>query len=838
MGLQGRCRDQLESGDNWNANGFDDANPAHKVPCSDDTVVFPDDKYAIQVHVPMATFAKSVRIQNPDGADPEFVLSATNPDGEMSSAQDLEEYMKLTAGQFEGGTIQLGTLGCGDHCAAFCTNDCGATFSGKIADATAKKAALEQDRRFMHDAAMALLERAEIFKAGVDGMKGTFPRLEKVKSLGVARSTKTLLQDALNDLNKGLPVLGDGTGAPCTMGVDAHESGGADGRGWTKALSSLLALVAGSKTTNTDAIRCTPNAQGVIRCSGFAQVKAQEGKAKSVGLQLARAVKVFFAQLADPAKAADSKASFMPEIAAWGDQPTQLACMFVLPETPRAQIVSTTVEFSYADAEFDLSPLSKNNGGFLTTAECNAIEVSLSFAAASKVHNDFTANKATQADFTEYMTEMFNLLSVWVIGKGNLKWAKIPVGVDDDDASSNKGHPYSPAVFRFTADVEVIGGADYFDVEAVQGPLAIGMFGANAKYNAAGSADKIANAYSTITTTTVRAPVDLDAAKKAAGAQTVDGIGDDVAINDVLTKLTQYQDELVGLQALIKNAQASLAAAEKAKTAACAADFNSATCVASKTALKGALDDIDGFKAKQAVAELKLNLVNASYTDKFNNLSDADKADALASKNAAENEAKKGKTPAELALEVANEAVKNCKTGCDALIAAASAAKKAVDDEKAAAAPAAKESGPGMFLFVAIGAGALVIILCIVIAVMLTGGKRDGGGGGGKNDRNVVAFENPMYDNPGDDAPAAGGYQAEPSYGAPAADDDQDPGLYDEPAFQPEGGKGNPMYSSKDDVAGGNGYLDVAPDDDDDDDEEEESSDDESEEEESSDNDE
>merc|ERR1711939_73071 len=106
-----------------------------------------------------------------------------------------------------------------------------------------------------------------------------------------------------------------------------------------------------------------------------------------------------------------------------------------------------------------------------------------------------------------------------------------------------------------------------------------------------------------------------------------------------------------------------------------------------------------------------------------------------------------------------------------------------------------------------------IVLILIIVVVILATGKSDGGNKADAN-RNVVAFENPMYDDPN-----AGGGAAAGAYGA-AAVPDADPGLYDEPAFQAED-KSNPMYSSQDNLnSDGQGYLDVQPDDDDDDDDE------------------
>lgn len=125
------------------------------------------------------------------------------------------------------------------------------------------------------------------------------------------------------------------------------------------------------------------------------------------------------------------------------------------------------------------------------------------------------------------------------------------------------------------------------------------------------------------------------------------------------------------------------------------------------------------------------------------------------------------------------------------------------------AASSADDEAEFPLLIVIIAAAAVVVlVLCIVIVMLLTGGKDESKN---ENNRNVVAFENPMYDDP------TGG-------NAGGAVDEADPGLYDEPAFQQD--KSNPTYESNDDVADGQaGYLDVSPDDGDDDEDDEDTDD-------------
>merc|ERR1712195_165518 len=108
--------------------------------------------------------------------------------------------------------------------------------------------------------------------------------------------------------------------------------------------------------------------------------------------------------------------------------------------------------------------------------------------------------------------------------------------------------------------------------------------------------------------------------------------------------------------------------------------------------------------------------------------------------------------------------------------------QKAIDDAAAA-------SGGLPIIPIAAGAGGVIVILIVIIVVM-SGGNNDGGSNAGPG-TSVVAFENPMYDDPSNNDRAN-----------PVFDEEQggsDEGLYDEPAFNDAGD-------------GAGGYLDVEPD--------------------------
>merc|ERR1719199_683094 len=116
-----------------------------------------------------------------------------------------------------------------------------------------------------------------------------------------------------------------------------------------------------------------------------------------------------------------------------------------------------------------------------------------------------------------------------------------------------------------------------------------------------------------------------------------------------------------------------------------------------------------------------------------------------------------------------------------------------------------------------VGFGVVILLIIVVGAVTVCGAAAGGAAAGGKNDwendRLVVAFENPMYDDP-NAGQQRGSMKRSASKKAKAAAAmaDDGGGLYDEPAFNDEP-----------EPAAGGGYLDVEPDDDDDEEEEESS---------------
>lgn len=105
---------------------------------------------------------------------------------------------------------------------------------------------------------------------------------------------------------------------------------------------------------------------------------------------------------------------------------------------------------------------------------------------------------------------------------------------------------------------------------------------------------------------------------------------------------------------------------------------------------------------------------------------------------------------------------------------------------------------------VAAAAGGGVLLLALIAFFVVRRRRSSASAKKGEPDRTVVAFENPMYDDP---------TQAQPVYDQSQAALHDSEGLYDEPAFNQTAAKQNPIYQSQEDLAGagGDGYLDVAP---------------------------
>jgi len=125
-------------------------------------------------------------------------------------------------------------------------------------------------------------------------------------------------------------------------------------------------------------------------------------------------------------------------------------------------------------------------------------------------------------------------------------------------------------------------------------------------------------------------------------------------------------------------------------------------------------------------------------------------------------------------------------------------------------------SGAGMPMIIGAAVGGIILLALIILLLLRRRRSRQTHDNSSKSvqDRTVVAFENPMYDDPAHVQPVYDSTLTGLGHG-------DSEGLYDEPAFN-AGNKHNPIYQSHEDIiggggggggagGGGDGYLDVAP---------------------------
>jgi len=879
----------FKCGDNWNVGGFDEAEPAHMVPCIDDTIVFPDDSKAIQVHIPIATFVSEVQVANPSGKTATFVGDTLTSDGAFNNQDDVKVYTDGTEGQFLGSMILTDKKGfpVGFEKAS-CTNDCGKHFAGKTANATVKicpgdpmgettcseseKVTITDDewqRQMMFKAVEAQLA---IANKHADKMKG-FADIGKMVNNKVDKVKSKLLSlpypmGRVTAGNVALPSVAfkNGTAAPYTS------------NDWGEALTTLLeGVLDGESAKGIKNVVCQPAGKGgKLSCSGFAGIKLPQGKQAALLASMAKAIEVFFAQMDF-----DTVPLVIPEI------------------STKEKDVAETIAFSYADADFGMSPFGGAN--FLKANEAEHIEASLTIGEATKTFDNFDASpKEDQTKFIEYISAMVEATSASPLEVNGLNFGTPPIQVDKSGRRVRRakiaGHTFSPAQFRMDVKLRIKGGLLLFDPASVAGPMAVGLWGANSLFLKAASLNKLADAFSSTTTTTTRVT-------KAPGAVTIaeaDKVKADEAVAKSFDELVADLPMIKGMLA-VENKTVQKAAAEleqkKAEKDVKCQDHTSSACKSAKEALNTAYATYDAAVADLAKTVQKLEVYQAEF-DKKKVVDDAAKASAEAERDDATNakinaanakaSAAAGKVAAKKAeveaketaqkdaeeniariekeilekkcAEKDTETLEECadlakektkfETSLSAVLAELATLKaelKKAEAEKASADAAAsktsaeadkKEEDGGMpIAVIAGGAAAVVVIILLVVVILMSGGSKSDGKADAN--RNVVAFENPMYDDPNANqayggAGGAATYDAGGATYGEAAAPDADPGLYDEPAFQAND-KSNPMYSSKDNVAEGNGYLDVQPDDDDDDDEDDDDEDDESEEEESED---
>lgn len=107
-------------------------------------------------------------------------------------------------------------------------------------------------------------------------------------------------------------------------------------------------------------------------------------------------------------------------------------------------------------------------------------------------------------------------------------------------------------------------------------------------------------------------------------------------------------------------------------------------------------------------------------------------------------------------------------------------------------------SGSSLPIIAAAAGGGFLLVVILIVIIMRRRKSRSTGPSKAADDRTVVAFENPMYDDPGK--------EKQPMYESAGMGGGE--GLYDEPAFQQNAKKENPLYQSAENLAVDNPLYD------------------------------
>jgi len=664
----------FKCGDNWSLKGFDEP-AAHEVPCHEDTIVFPDDSRAVQVHIPTATFAKEVKIEHPEGKSPQFVLSAQYTNGEITTQADVNSYISLTAGQFEGGSININTLGCEPYCAATCTNDCGLEFAAKTNatktfNVNGKDVVMTDDewqRQVMHAAAQAQLDQAKKWNDEMTKLTDSkdYDKFLTRGTLARAPVVKDWITAELDELNDALPKAAYANGTVFADAAAKVES-------LNTAIKLMLGDLLGASSAVTKQIACKANAKtGAISCDGIKKATVRQGQATSTLYTIINAINAFFGEI-------DFDNFKVPDAG-------------VLDKLTKDADVELDFEFSYADADFRASPYHRSMGGFLGNSQCDAIESSLSYEIAMETYTQFAGDAkagiapSKDADkFLAYIKDMVEVASIYKIDelafcdqKNKACTIRSPVVADTNERRARRAaavHSYSPANFNMRVKLTVKGGVAMFSKEALASAMGIGMWGSNALYLQLAKVESVAAAFSSTTTTTVRTT-------EAAGAVVLKDADafkatDVDASLDTAAKLQAMKAKLEGqvesADAAVKSKGDKAADAKAAKDSACAGQlYKTSACDSAKKLVEAALNDYDQAVYDAAAVKAKLD-VYAPLAAKAQ--ADAD-AKALAEKNDADAALKNALDGAKNAAKQATAALENA----EAAVAAALANKAELD---------------------------------------------------------------------------------------------------------------------------------------------------------------
>jgi hypothetical protein len=712
-------------GANWNLGGFgEDAKVAHRVPCSADTVVFPDDSSSYEVNVPQNTFISSLRLENPGDFDVESAFVAEGGMYTLGDQAEVNRFFDVYSNQFQGGVPSTGDE-CGSEadCAGFCSNHC-ASLEGENA---------EEQRVSLQEAMQQKADRAAAHQADVESKKTSDAVLEKIVALGEAKNIVT----NLNQLEADFEAKFAGSFPADRRNRRTEGTGSGDGTISAEEITTIFAkdlrehmAVLGStlgfSPKGSDSY-CVATSSGGISCPGISQFTTQYGKVRDTTAQIWKFLTAYFDQ------ANTDTAGILIDEATYG---------VILNENDGGvskfqsggDAKSITINFGFSDADFCVSRFGAgvfpraadgSASGYLSPNDCQVIEDSLDIGYAQTILSEMSLiDAADLLKMREDMTDETKLTSTLAIGSAD------PIDITGVVAKDGtKTHAFDSG--RFKAEIEASNLSPHFDEQSYRAALAVAMWHAVAKDVAPAYALKESNKYSTTTTTTV-------------------------STTTVSTTTTT----------IFFNVTAFLEDPEEARKLA-----------AKSTA------DVQGevIAAQEALDELLVALAEAR---------------ALLDTN-----------PDSEALK---DAFKALKVKVNAADAAKVLVEGQLDAKQTANAEAAEGEEPAELPWMLIAIGVAVLGVLGVIVAKTSGGGGGGGGSshdGGRNDgAAVVAFENPMYDDP---AQSADRFEAAPE------EEDDGGGLYDEPAF--DAGDGNDTAG-----AAGGGYLDVEPEEEEEEEEEEE----------------
>ena len=485
--VEWRCKDDQEidfkCGDNWSPGSADPAKSLHRVPCSTDTVVFPDDMSAVQVSVPSHTYVSQITVENADGGKPKYALSGVKATGELSQQTNVNTFLDLYKGEVRGTISVDSTCGNQAQCKAYCVNTC----PGKAGDSDAAK----EEQRIAAEVALKAQQKTALeLLYKIVGNPVSDADLEKPTSLDNPKlKAVTDYKNALVTFNDGVKPWVDADGNPVTWkehpshashcanttapfvcvkekinaGMQADlqaylatlQKGWRHSSGYPKGLDNIVCEFVPVSTGATARTVSKP------ACSGMDKVEVEQGKSAAFTKDLFTALTTFInAVTYDPITGT-----------------TSVDTKVLTP------IAKTELKFSYSysDGDFYNSPYGKSNsfgtsGGFITTKGAISIQNSLDKSKAEATVTAFTnADTATQTKYWEFLAGVIKKTSGLNVKASQFSWGQPAWSYAH---GGQTGHSGDPAVFNIV--IKNVNGLyeGAFDLAAIKAALGVATYGA------------------------------------------------------------------------------------------------------------------------------------------------------------------------------------------------------------------------------------------------------------------------------------------------------------------------------------------------------------------------